>query len=142
MDKNPFQDTEYNKPSQKKSISSKGSDDLKLIEKINLLLEMGDDNEETSSLIVRYTKLNRVHENTKARRRLEKWASKVIGWYLIIVLLVVLANYCSTLPFGFTLCIPDNVICLILTTTTVNIIGLGLIVLRGHFPNKDNKEEQ
>lgn len=93
MDKNPFQDTEYNKPSQKKSISSKGSDDLKLIEKINLLLEMGDDNEKTSSLIVRYTKLNRVHENTKARRRLEKWASKVIGWYLIIVLLVVLANY-------------------------------------------------
>lgn len=148
MGNNPFQDTAYDKPSSKnkKLSTSKKENDLKLIEKVNLLLEMGDDDEETSSLIVKYTKLHRVHENTKARRRLEKWASMVIVTYLIVVLFIVLLNYIS-IDYGdcwmnkVTMEIPDKIMFTILSTTTINIIGLGLIVLRGHFPNKDNKEE-
>lgn len=148
MGNNPFQDTAYDKPSSKnkKPSTSKKENDLKLIEKVNLLLEMGDDDEETSSLIVKYTKLHRVHENTKARRRLEKWASMVIVTYLIVVLFIVLLNYIS-IDYGdcwmnkVTMEIPDKIMFTILSTTTINIIGLGLIVLRGHFPNKDNKEE-
>ena len=142
MDKNPFQDTGYNRPTLKKSSKfSKKKDELRLIEKINLLLDMGDDNEETSSLIVKYTKLHRVHENTKARRRLERWASRVIAYYLVVVLIVVILNYGLMMPFSFRLNIPDQIVLAILTTTTINIIGLGLIVLRGHFPSKDNENE-
>lgn len=147
MDNNPFQDTDYGNPVPKKPFTSKKEDDLRLIEKVNLLLEMGDDDEKTSSLIVKYTKLHRVHENTKARRRLEKWASIVIVTYLIVVLLIVLMNYISIdykeCWFGrVTIEIPDKIMFTILSTTTINIIGLGLIVLRGHFPNKEDKDEK
>lgn len=142
MDKNPFLNTGYDRqPNKKSSIFSKKKDDLRLIEKINLLLDMGDDNEETSLLIAKYTKLHRVHENTKARRRLERWASRVIVCYLIIVLTVVMLNYGMMMPFSFRLNIPDQIVLAILTTTTINIIGLGLIVLRGHFPNNDEEEK-
>lgn len=146
MDNNPFENTDYGKPAHKKPLTSKREGDLRLIEKVNLLLEMGDDNEETSSLIVKYTKLHRVHENTKARRRLEKWASIVIVTYLIVVLIIVLMNYIN-IDYGecwlnrVTIEIPDKIMFTILSTTTINIIGLGLIVLRGHFPSKDNKDE-
>lgn len=147
MDNNPFENTDYGKPAHKKPLTSKREGDLRLIEKVNLLLEMGDDNEETSSLIVKYTKLHRVHENTKARRRLEKWASIVIVTYLIVVLIIVLMNYIN-IDYGecwinrVTIEIPDKIMFTILSTTTINIIGLGLIVLRGHFPSKDNKDEK
>lgn len=147
MDNNPFQDTDYGNPAPKKPSTSKKNGDLKLIEKVNLLLETGDDNEETSSLIIKYTKLHRVHENTKARRRLEKWASIVIVIYLIVVLAIVLINYIS-IDYEdcwlsmITIEIPDKIMFTILSTTTVNIIGLGLIVLRGHFPNKEDKDER
>lgn len=147
MDNNPFENTDYGKPAHKKPLISKMEGDLRLIEKVNLLLEMGDDNEETSSLIVKYTKLHRVHENTKARRRLEKWASVVIVTYLIVVLVIVLMNYIN-IDYGdcwlskVTIEIPDKIMFTILSTTTINIIGLGLIVLRGHFPSKDNKDEK
>lgn len=147
MDNNPFQDTDYGNPVPKKPFTSKKEDDLRLIEKVNLLLEMGDDDEKTSSLIVKYTKLHRVHENTKARRRLEKWASVVIVTYLMVVLLIVLMNYISIdykeCWLGrVTMEIPDKIMFTILSTTTINIIGLGLIVLRGHFPNKEDKDEK
>lgn len=148
MDKNPFQDTDYGKPAHRKPLTSKKESDLRLIEKVNLLLEMGDDNEETSSLIVKYTKLHRVHENTKARRRLEKWASIVIVTYLLVVLSIVISNY-THIEYGgwlkfmnnISIHIPDKIMFTILSTTTVNIIGLGLIVLRGHFPKNDKDEE-
>lgn len=147
MDKDPFQNTEFSNPRQGSGKPSfkkgkKGKNELKLIEKINLLLDMGDDSEETSSLIEKYTKIHRVHENTKARRRLERWASRVIVYYLITVLVILLLNYGIMFPFSFRLNISDNIIIAILTTTTVNIIGLGLIVLRGHFPNSDNGDDK
>lgn len=79
----------------------------------------------------------RMLEDTRARRRLEKWATRVIGWYLIIVCLLVLLNgfyiYIVEKPL-----ITDKVMIAILTTTTVNIIGLGLIVLRGHFHTSEH----
>lgn len=79
--------------------------------------------------------LHREIENTKARRRLEKWSLRVIATYLVTVLLVVVASYkeISLLGISLKLDVPDSVMITILSTTTVNIIGLGLIVLRGHF---------
>lgn len=82
----------------------------------------------------------RMLEDTHARRRLERWATRVIAWYLIIVLAVVLLNSIisalSDIEGGF---ISGGIMAAILTTTTVNIIGLGLIVLKGHFPNNQKK---
>lgn len=85
-------------------------------------------------------KLHRVLENTRARRRLEKWSLRVISCYLSCILLVILLSYLRV-PLNGTdqkevrgiLQIEPSVMIAILTTTTANIIGLGLIVLRGHF---------
>lgn len=88
-------------------------------------------------------KLHRVIENTKARRRLEKWSLRVIAIYLFIVFLLVLSNYLHTPWFDCRLSIPEQIMIAILTTTTVNIIGLGLIVLRGHFlANEDSDSKK
>ena len=73
-------------------------------------------------------KLHRILENTRARRRLERWSLLIISLYLLCVLGIVLATY-----FYESLKIPDSVMIAILTTTTANIIGLGFIILRGHF---------
>lgn len=82
-------------------------------------------------------KLQREVENTRARRRLERWACKIIVLYLLFVFLLVLLNGLSQIIYpaifvehGF---ISDTVMTVILSTTTVNIIGLGVIILRGHF---------
>lgn len=79
-----------------------------------------------------------INYNSSARQRLEAWACKTIIIYLVCVLLLVILNGVSRLIWpeifteqGF---ISDNVMYVILSTTTVNIIGLGVIVLKGHFP--------
>lgn len=81
--------------------------------------------------------LHRLVENTHARRRLERWSLRVIALYLVSVLVIVVATY-ANIPFiGMPwLTISDNIMIALLTTTTANIIGLGLIVLRGHFLSK------
>lgn len=90
--------------------------------------------------------LQRDVENTRARRRLEKWACKVIVAYLIFVFILILLNGASMIwvsrffhGHGF---ISDSVMITILSTTTVNIIGLVVIVLRGHFEVKDSKSNE
>lgn len=87
-------------------------------------------------------RLHRVIENTKARRRLEKWSLRVIATYLFIVFLLILSNYLHTPWFDCSLSIPEQIMIAILTTTTVNIIGLGLIVLRGHFLANEDSESK
>lgn len=88
-------------------------------------------------------KLQRDVENTRARRRLERWACRVIVAYLLVVFILMLLNGVSMVwkpdlfkEQGF---ISDNVMITILSTTTINIIGLVVIVLRGHFEAQKNK---
>ena len=87
----------------------------------------------------------RIMDDTKARRRLEGWARNTIIWYLVVVFALVILNGLSQIIWpcifnehGF---ISDTVMTVILSTTTINIIGLGVIVLRGHFPNYAAEEE-
>lgn len=90
---------------------------------------------------------HRTIENTEARRRLERWACWTIIVYLISVFLLVVLNGLSRIIWpkifvqeGF---ISDSVLYVILSTTTINIIGLGLIVLKGHFPQEsENKKKK
>lgn len=87
--------------------------------------------------------LHRLVENTKARRRLEKWSLRIISWYLLVVLAIVLLNYTKISSVVGVIYIPEPIMIAILTTTTVNIIGLGLIVLRGHFlANKSSERKK
>ena len=91
---------------------------------------------ETMDFVLELIRLHRILENTRARRRLEKWSLRVISWYLLCVLFIIFLTYtdCSwELIKPLKLTIEENVMIAILTTTTANIIGLGLIVLRGHF---------
>lgn len=86
--------------------------------------------------------LHRLVENTKARRRLEKWSLRVISTYLLTVLLIVFLNYTDIFCLKCIIDIPETIMIAILTTTTVNIIGLGLIVLRGHFLANSDKHHR
>lgn len=100
----------------------------------------------------------RTLEDTRARRRLERWATSVIGLYLTLVFCLIVANGVvlmntpidtieligksnTIVKRGF---ISDSVMSVILTTTTINIIGLGVIVLKGHFnqKQKDKKKDK
>lgn len=118
----------------------KDKKDLELLEQVRSLLdvEVTNDNIKKSRLLVG---VHRVVENTHARRRLERWSLRVIAIYLAVVFSLVVCTYADIpllgLPF---MKIHDNIMIAILTTTTANIIGLGLIVLRGHFlANEDKK---
>lgn len=71
----------------------------------------------------RLLSLQRTIDDTQARRRLERWATRTISWYLLVVLVLILANalissVCN-IKNGF---ISSAIIGAILTTTTINII--------------------
>lgn len=118
--------------------------DIDLLDQVKLLLDTDPTNNDVMSKCEQFIELHRIVENTKARRRLEKWASRVIVVYLLLVLGIVVCNYASIQPFNKwgTMSISDPVMITILSTTTVNIIGLGLIVLRGHFLMNDLKHDK
>lgn len=109
--------------------------ELNVLDSIQTLLE-SEPTDENINKCQELSKLHRMVENTKARRRLEKWSLRVIAWYLIIVLVVVFLSYTKICWLNI-LEIKPQIMIAVLTTTTVNIIGLGLIVLRGHFLAND-----
>lgn len=109
--------------------------ELNILDTIQTLLE-SETSDENISKCQELSRLHRVVENTKARRRLEKWSLRVIAWYLLIVFIVVIGCY-TNISWLHVLDISPQIMITVLTTTTVNIIGLGLIVLRGHFLAND-----
>lgn len=121
--------------------------DLNILEKVQALLD-SEQTDENIGKCKELTLLHRVVENTRARRRLEKWSLRVIVVYLLVILTIVFLTYTNIDFFTenrLKLIIPDPIMITILSTTTVNIIGLGLIVLRGHFLANDkanNMEEE
>lgn len=123
-------------------VSPRPRKELNLLEQVETLLNSTPaEQEPTNELIDKchhFIKLHRIIENTSARKRLEKWAKRVIVIYLLIVLLLVISD---SIVENTWFEISDTVMITILSTTTVNIIGLGLIVLRGHFPQKDQESD-
>lgn len=115
--------------------------ELNVLDSIQTLLE-SESTDENINKCKELSTLHRMVENTKARRRLEKWSLRVIAWYLMIVLVVVFLSY-TNIGWLNILNIEYKIMIAVLTTTTVNVIGLGLIVLRGHFlANDDEKEKE
>lgn len=129
-----------------KAPSSKGKDNRFKYIAEQLISSL---NENSDPLVTRTTEKlleqHRTIENTQARRRLERWACWAIVIYLACVFLLLIFNGISRIlwPDIFNAEHPlfsDSVLYVILSTTTVNILGLGFIVLKGHFPQKEEKQ--
>ena len=71
---------------------------------------------------------DRYKQDTKWRDRLAWWVIGVTsGWMLIILIILVIKGFCSTFD------LEKEVLITLLATTTANVLGLPLIVLRGIF---------
>lgn len=112
--------------------------DLNLLDNVSTLLSTSDvTQEEIIQTVKHLVYLHRTTENTSARKRLEKWAKRVISWYLIAILIFVCV---ASLKYEW-MKVSDTVMITILSTTTINILGLGFIILKGHFPQNDKDGE-
>lgn len=118
-----------------KSVRRK--EDLNLISQVSILLQTEQSTDkETISKCTQLISLHRHMENTSARKRLECWAKRIISIYLFVVLLILLMVGGLFDRWDIYFRLNTEVIIVLLSTTTINIIGLGLIVLRGHFEQK------
>ena len=103
------------------------------------------DSEDADKAIIEYSEAllrqQRMLDDTRARSRLEKWTRKAIAYYLSFVAVLVVVS--KIVEFTYLEGHPvfsDLIWIVILSTTTINILGLGYIVLRGHFPD-DSKTQ-
>ena len=72
---------------------------------------------------IRQLQADRYSSDTRDRKWLAQWATCVVSLWLFFVLLIVcLSKHLS-----------DAVLITLLGTTTLNVLGLSFIVLRGHF---------
>lgn len=70
----------------------------------------------------------RYKSDTESRGWLGAWTSVVVTLWLIAVLTILILN-------DRYICLSDTVLTTLLVTTTLNVLGLSFIVLKGHFPN-------
>ena len=75
----------------------------------------------------------RYQENTIQRKRLAYWVQIIVTVWLLIVIIFLSIN-------NNYLHLSDNVLMVLLGTTTLNVLGLPLVVLRGFFsPGADGE---
>lgn len=67
----------------------------------------------------------RYRSDTQDRKWLAEWTATVVSFWLLLVLAILMSNN----SFGLS----DSVLITLLGTTTLNVLGLSFIVLRGHF---------
>lgn len=73
-----------------------------------------------------------IDQDIKHRNILVYWVMSVVSVWLIAVVLIIV--FCRNLT--------DTVKVTLLTTTTINILGLPFIILKGLFGDKDNNKEK
>ena len=71
----------------------------------------------------------RYEEDTNSRKNLAYWAATVVSIYLFTVLMMLLFN-------DSYIGLSDQVLSILLGTTTLNVLGLMYIVLKGYFKVK------
>lgn len=116
-----------------KNPYGKKKHELNLLEQVEILINTGEPGfaiEACRSYII----LHRIVENTRARRRLERWVTRLIEIYLICVFGFMLSNY------FFKFNADNTVIVTLLSTTTVNIVALGIILVKGLFHEAESKD--
>ena len=74
---------------------------------------------------MRNLEADRYGADSKDRKWLAKWTACIVSIWLVAVMLVIIFNKCYQLS--------DPVLMTLLGTTTLNVLGLSFIVLRGHF---------
>ena len=107
--------------------------ELNLLEQVEVLINTGDPGT-VIDYCEKYIYLHRIVENTRARRRLERWITRLISTYLSMVLILLVISY--LLYWNLHL----GVVITILSTTTVNIVALGYILVRGLFHEHDGND--
>lgn len=116
-----------------KNPTKKPKRELNLLEQVEVLINTGEAN-----IVIEYCEkyiyLHRIVENTRARRRLERWITRLISYYLLIVLILITTSY--ILMWNLHL----GVIITILSTTTINIVALGYILVRGLFHEHEEND--
>ncbi len=79
----------------------------------------------------RYENL-RYKEDTESRKKLAYWAATVVSIYLLCVLTILILNHQY-------IYLSDTVLSVLLGTTTLNVLGLMYIVLKGYFKIENRK---
>lgn len=74
----------------------------------------------------------RFNQDTKHRRWLVKWMMWVVGVWLTVVLFI-------TVLSGNILHVDVKVMCVLLATTTINVLGLSKIILNGMFRHENSE---
>lgn len=116
--------------------------ELRLLDQVELLISEGDAGS-VAETCEKYITLHRIVENTRARRRLERWVTRLIVLYLLVVFLLLATNSLHSwletkgLPFIY---MDEKIIIALLTTTTINIVALGIILVRGLFHEDEDKD--
>lgn len=75
----------------------------------------------------------RYEQNTRFRKHLSRWVMCIVPSWIGIILVMLFFQ-----GFGL-ISINDKVLITLLATTTANILGLAYIVLKGVFPEANNK---
>ena len=116
--------------------------ELRLLDQVELLISEGDAGS-VAETCEKYITLHRIVENTRARRRLERWVTRLIVFYLLMVFILLSTNSLHSwletkgLPFIY---MDEKIIIALLTTTTINIVALGIILVRGLFHEDEDKD--
>ena len=77
--------------------------------------------------------VERIKSNTEERKKMAKWVKYVIPSWLGITAGIISSVGMELFELS------EVVLCTLLGTTTVNVLGLGYIVLKGLFPNDNEK---
>ncbi|MDD7886378.1 hypothetical protein [Flavivirga sp. 57AJ16] len=96
-------------------------------------LEVAKNNTATLNLHLKEAEIQRFLKDTTLRTNLVYIFSAIIVLWLASVIIIVFLN-------NSFVCLSDNVIIALLTTTTINVIGMMLIILRNLFPQIKNGE--
>lgn len=75
----------------------------------------------------------RYSQDTEDRKWLASWATTIVSIWLFFVLFIVAFNHTYSK-------LSDTVLSVLLGTTTLNVLGLSFIVLRGHFNSTEKNK--
>lgn len=82
---------------------------------------------------IRKLGVKKLGSDIEDRKWLAKWSACIVTiWLVVVITILVTNNY-------YSLYLSDAVLITLLGTTTLNILGLSFIVLRGHFSSSQKK---
>ncbi len=82
------------------------------------------------------SKKERYIQNTELRGTLSRVFTIIIACWLLAVILILVGNNCNHYNLS------DSVLITLLTTTTIQVLGMMLIILWDLFPGKKNKKDK